>query len=155
MATRYNRAAVVERNLKSMEANNELKDFLGEKIKVIYGIQNIDFHSNEDYFFFNKIIIATDRGNIYLSPLVDSDEVQIEISQKPDHILNDEKTEILADFYGEKINYTWTGINTNGYEDVFMISLKDLKPSVLILAEGSVLKLFRITPYSRSALSSD
>jgi hypothetical protein len=117
-----------------------LENLLGKKI------ENIEIFLKNDntyqYTILEKVIFYLDDKALILTPVVDTDEIKIDVYDAEKTVFQTTQPHILSKFIGLNLNYTWNGINTKGYFDVFLMSFHNLTPSLMILSEGSSLKLF-------------
>lgn len=120
---------------------------LGLKVTAIKIIRNKDFKSDNNAVLADKIIIGIENQYIVITPLADTDEINVQIAKKI--IQNDSSflEEIFPQFVGFTLGYTWKAVNSRGYFDCFIIAFGSLKPDLIILSEGSVLKLFLTQQY--------
>ena len=94
---------------------------------------------------YETIYFCFDNDAIKLTALPDTDEIDIQLLN--DYSKNEMFAEtILEGLIGRQLTYTWHCENTNNYFDAFLLSFTYLKPNIMVLSEGSCLKLFDITP---------
>lgn len=117
-----------------------LESLLGKKI------ENIEIFLDKDYpnqhNILEKIVFYLDNKALSIEPIINSDEIKISIYNVKREVLQDNELHILSKFIGTHLNYTWNCINTKGYFDIFLMSFHNLTPDLMILSEGSSLKLF-------------
>ena len=117
-----------------------LESLLGKKI------ENIEIFLDKDYpnqhNILEKIVFYLDNKALILKPIADTDEIKIDICDVKNIAPQTNQPHILSKFIGSNLNYTWNATNIKGYFDVFLMSFHNLTPDLMILSEGSSLKLF-------------
>ncbi len=125
-----------------MVENKKLEDLLGERILSIKALNDESKNAN-NMVQADIIFIRTEHHFIEIVPITDSDELDWNIYKgEPEKFKNCTSIDNISLDVNSKLNYTWFGTNTNGYSDLIAFALNSLKPSLIILCEGSVLKLF-------------
>lgn len=109
---------------------------LGQKLQGI-NLKKSMFQSTEQIIA-AEIEMVFETHKLVIRPLCDTDEVEYE------YILLTENSpfEIFHPFSGRKLSSVWQCRNNNGYFDMLGIGFDELHPALLILSEGSSLKLF-------------
>jgi hypothetical protein len=125
-------------------------NILSQKITSIKMIPCEGFDNSDNELLADKIFIRCSKTSLVITPLCDTDELKIEEFKEELNVQQFHTEDILSEFVGAKVGYTWEGINSNGYLDVFIIACKNLHPSILILSEGSCLKLFLVKQHRRN-----
>lgn len=115
---------------------------LGKQIKAIKLVPDTVFEAYDDEILADEVIIDLGEYLLSILPLPDTDELKVQIIERPAYRGNVRAEPILKQYINAKLSYTWEGVNTNGYQDVFMVAFDTLTPAIMILCEGSVLKLF-------------
>jgi hypothetical protein len=123
---------------------------LGQKITSIKIVPCKDFDNPDNEILADKIFICCSKTYLVVTPLCDTDELKVEEFKEELNLQQLHTESILSEFTGAKVGYTWEGINSNGYLDVFIIACENLHPSILILSEGSCLKLFLVKQHLRN-----
>ncbi len=121
-------------------------DCLGEKLTRIFVKSNTVFLSANNEILVDEIVLVLEESKLRILPIQDTDEISVEVSeyQKLEKSELYSELNILNKYLGSKLSITWNCRNTNNYFDIFIIGLKHLHPSLIILSEGSVLKLFGV-----------
>ena len=121
-----------------MEVTNEhLAELLYKSLKGI----SIITSDNEN--FIDSISFFFDTEQLIITPIADTDEVKLVLLKESPAI--SETSTVLSGFIGQTLHYTWTGTNTNGYNDIFMMAFGDLLPDFIIISEGSSLKILNVS----------
>lgn len=124
---------------------DELNDYIGNVIKYIEIKINTDFISNNDDVFVDEITLIFDDFEVLITPDIDTDEIILKKIMKRNLETAVIPNNIFDKYVNKKIQMIWKGINTQGYLDLLTFGFNQLKPDILILSEGSVLKIFKIT----------
>ncbi len=119
---------------------------LGQELKYSEYKLNSDFASGNNSLFLDFLKLHFEEHIVVITPNNDIDEIEVEI------FLKDEQTTpqlsssnfFPDEFTGSRLGYTWQGINTNGYSDVLIFAFNNLIPSMLVLCEGSCLKILKV-----------
>lgn len=125
------------------------ENYLGQKLsRVVAGLNNIFLTKNNEILA-DEIIFEFEKFRLRILPIQDTDEIELKISESvTENLVSYTELELLNKFVGKKLTYTWNCINSNGYFDAFMISFDLLHPNLIILSEGSVLKIFETNQLS-------
>lgn len=116
--------------------NNEISEII---IKLDSDIISL----NSKIFAESIIILFSDSSYLEILPLIDTDEISINHFKKFDSENIIGSVSFLREFIGKKISLYWNTNNSNGYHDCFMFAFDNLHPSLVILSEGSVLKVMK------------
>lgn len=119
-----------------------INNHFGEKLSRVLVKQATDFISLDNYVLADEIIFLLEKGFIQILPIIDTDELVVEFFDLNETINFNEFETFSTHFTGRGLSAIWNCVNTNGYSDLFIISFNNLHPSLLVLSEGSSLKLF-------------
>lgn len=120
------------------------EDCWGQKLSQILIKPNKDFSPVENEKLADEIIFVFEKNEVRILPVIDTDELSVtwfscENTSPTEH---GETTPIPNAYIGKSLSMTWDCVNANGYFDLYAIGFDQLHPNILILSEGSVLKLF-------------
>jgi|NOAtaT_7_FD_contig_21_7102455_length_950_multi_6_in_0_out_0_1 hypothetical protein len=124
-----------------------IEDFWGEKltnVEIIHS-EDIDFTRIKEI---KKISLGFGSKSITITPISDTDEVKVELINKPTLGNNLEEANIFTCYIGKKLGIIWESTNIRGYFDMYIIGFEYLHPNILILCEGSALLLFEANPFN-------
>ncbi|MFZ4797325.1 MAG: DUF6334 family protein [Bacteroidia bacterium] len=110
---------------------------LPQKIKGIK-LSNLEFYNLEGSF--EKISIILEFQVIDFTPLIDTDEIDIQINSNKD-VEDYFISENFEKYVNKEILTFWKCVNSQGYFDLFIFSIDSLTPTFSILSEGSSLKV--------------
>ncbi len=114
---------------------------IGQILTGIDVIEDTDFSGNE--YYLEKVTLFFENQLIILSPIFDTDEIEILIEDYHNH-----GEKINIPFWGEsfankKLMTVWICDNDQGYQDQVIFALGYLKPSLAFISEGSAIKVFK------------
>ncbi len=130
---------------------NELS--IGEPLLAIVIQEDKTFTGEELCLDRIDFIFATQT--LTLTPIVDTDEIELTITETSNVDLCDRQEcspEFGRSIIGKPFQTLWHCENLQGYQDQIILAFGTLKPSLSILSEGSVLKVFRYQTIDRSVL---
>lgn len=111
------------------------------------------FAANELYL--SRVVLFFRDNNVILTPLANTDEIQITLAWENQAILIDLTTPVWCDlFIGQKLQTAWICENAQGCRDQVIFAFGRLHPSIGFLSEGSALKAFHFKQNQLTALSS-
>lgn len=119
-----------------------IQDCIGETLSKILIRQIKEFASPDNTIFADEISFLLEKTWLRILPIIDTDELVVEYFDAAERGNFDGYKAYSTDFAGKKLSAIWHCQNTNGYADLFIVSFHYLQPSLLILSEGSALKLF-------------
>lgn len=124
-----------------MEEENKMivQDLYSQNVEKI--ILTRDVESND----IDKIIVVFKFNCIQIVPLVDTDEIDLIVCNLDEIELNGSEDYSFDDYNNSEFCFSWNAINSNGYYDTIILGFNFLHPNLLILSEGSCLKLFDVT----------
>ena len=104
---------------------------------------------------FDEIIFVFEKCKLRILPICDTDEIGVECLEEINTEAPElaENTTILNAHVGKTLSMTWNCVNANGYFDLYALGFDELHPSVMILSEGSALKLFGITKINNNGMN--
>lgn len=118
-------------------------NLIGKKNVDIKIIPDKELSNLSNKILADKIyILFDDDSYLEIIPLIDTDEINIMYNTKFDNADSNSYVSVLEEFRGKEITLYWNTTNSNGYFDCFMLAFGNLHPSLIILSEGSVLKMF-------------
>jgi hypothetical protein len=97
-----------------------------------------------------EFIFATQT--LTLTPIVDTDEIELTIAENSNIDLCDRQEcspELGRSMIGKPLQTLWHCENSQGYQDQIIFAFGTLQPSLSILSEGSVLKVFQYQTIDR------
>jgi hypothetical protein len=97
-----------------------------------------------------EFIFATQT--LTLMPIVDTDEIELTITETSNIDLCDRQEcspEFGRSMIGKPLQTLWQCENSQGYQDQIILAFGTLQPSLSILSEGSVLKVFQYQTIDR------
>lgn len=114
---------------------------IGQILTGIDVIEDEDFGGNE--YYLEKVTLFFENQIIILSPIYDTDEIEIIIKDYQNH-----GEKINTPFWGQsfvnkKLMTVWVCDNDQGYQDQVIFALGYLKPSLAFVSEGSAIKVFK------------
>ncbi|OJJ19390.1 hypothetical protein BKI52_21510 [marine bacterium AO1-C] len=117
-----------------------IANILGQKLCGI-SLKKSEFISSKNEIIADEIVFHFDEIILQIRPLSDTDELQLSILDSPPNntILYNYKG--LNNFIGKQLVYTWKGINSQGYFDLFTLAFEYITPNISIVCEGSALKI--------------
>jgi hypothetical protein len=122
-------------------------NFIAKKIVDIKIILDKEFTNLSDKILADKIyILFQDDSHLEIIPLTDTDEIDVIYCNVLNNLNLNNYVSTLEEFKGKEITLYWNTTNSNGYFDCFMLAFDNLHPSLIILSEGSVLKMFKTIP---------
>ena len=134
-------------------ANNQnidmesLENLLGQKVSKIRGVLNLDFQSGAKVRLLDEVYILLEMHYIRISTIPETDEVSVDARSngefQPSRTLVD--VESCHDLAGSTFSEYWKCTNSRGYFDLMVLGFQRLHPSLVVLCEGSALKLFRVS----------
>ncbi|MGZ5243406.1 MAG: DUF6334 family protein [Bacteroidia bacterium] len=120
----------------------EIEEFYGEGVTQIYIKKPEDF-TEGNHLIVESIVFEFSSKRIKFTPIIDSDEIEVSLSiTNLDELDSYDTQDMFSEYIGKTLGYTWQCINSNGFRDMYIIGLENLHPSIIILSEGSSLKLF-------------
>ena len=119
------------------ENKNALDYYLGEFLT--------SSHIESDNQFVDKLVLIFNERSIMITPIPDTDELNIEFVNNTNQVNSDSSKTIFNEFIGKKLSFTWKAVNSNGYFDLLVFAFDNLQPDISILSEGSSLKFFKMT----------
>lgn len=119
-----------------------IDDCLGEKLSEILIKPNKDFVSPDHIVLADEINFLLEKTLIRILPVIDTDELVVAYFDWAEMQNLDDCQTYSTAFTSKKLSAIWHCQNTNGYADLFIVGFQHLQPSLLILSEGSVLKIF-------------
>jgi|GEM_PF-2764883 len=124
-----------------------IEDCWGEKLTKTLIKPNTDYAIVEGECTPDEIIFILEKSKIRVLPVTDTDEIHVEISKNDPENQRDLSiaVPILNDYNGLSLSMAWNGANSNGYFDLYVLGFDQLHPTVMMLSEGNVLKLFTVT----------
>jgi hypothetical protein len=119
------------------------------RIEIKY---NSDFVSVKNEILAEEITFFFETCKLTVLPRIETDEIAVSFNmiEKSEKLKPLPEEKLFPEFIGKSIGYMWNCVNSNGYSDVFIIGFGHLHPSILILSEGSCLKLFDVRSKKRS-----
>ena len=84
-----------------------------------------------------------------LTPIVDSDEIAIQLSDVPTDGSSGDPPDMLRPLIGKKLQSAWICTNVNGYQDLVLLAIDGISPNVGFLSEGSSIKILRLGKETR------
>jgi hypothetical protein len=123
---------------------------IGSPLKGISMIGDQELEGEE--LCLDQVQLFFENTVITLQPLADTDE--IEITLQPDKPIKrfGESPEWGSDLIGKTLETVWTCHNTQHYQDQLIFAFDSLQPTLVFLAEGSVLKVFRCEQVMKSVV---
>lgn len=126
---------------------------IGQILIGIDVIEDKDFSGNE--YYLEKITLFFENKMIILSPISDTDEIEI---MSKDY--NNHGQKINTPFWGQsfvnkKLMTVWICDNDQGYQDQVIFALGYLKPSLAFVSEGSTIKVFKSEQIYRTILNNN
>lgn len=122
---------------------------VGLTINSFFIKSNTDFVVPKGMSYLDEIVLVFNNNEVLkLLPDYDTDEIICDLSQNAKANLS--TYDSLSQYEGLMLSDFWMGENSRGYSDIFLLSFKNLHPNLLIISEGSCLKLFTIAPASPS-----
>lgn len=124
-----------------------IEDCLGEKVSQILIKPEIVFISADNEIIAEEILVLLEKSKLRILPIQDTDEISVECLEI-DNTENDSdflSVTLLDEYIGEMLSESWKCVNSRGYFDLFILGFYFLHPSLMILSEGSTLKLFKPT----------
>jgi len=88
------------------------------------------------------MFLAFSSCYLAVKALVETDEVELSLIDG----IPPEGRQILDEFVGMAISEAWTCANSRGYKDMVCFGFDSLHPDLVILCEGSSLKVFTTRP---------
>ncbi len=126
---------------------------IGAPLLSILAIADSTFTQPELCFDQLQFIFATQT--LILSAIADTDEIKLSQTvtvQGGDQGGDVPSPDWARSLLGQKLQTLWTCENAQGYQDQIVLAFGQLHPSVTILAEGSVLKVFQNQPLQKHPL---
>lgn len=122
----------------------DYEKILGQRLAGTCGIGAIRRSGGGTCFEILELIF--DRGVLRISVTKDTDELIVSYSDVlPSSLRKGNAVAGFERYMGREIGWCWVGTNYRGYKDSVTISFSGLEPSLLLLAEGSTIGLFRVT----------
>ena len=124
----------------------KIEDCWGEKLSHFLVKPNTDYFPPQNEHLADEVFFVFEKSKIHILPLPDTDELSVECLEYdntkgsgPEGMVT-----IVNNYIGKSLSMTWNCFNANGYLDLFAIGFDQLHPNLMILSEGSVLKLFDV-----------
>lgn len=114
---------------------------IGQILTGIDVIEDKDFIANE--YYLEKITLFFENKVIILSPISDTDEIEIMIKHYHNHGQKINNPFWGQSFVNKKLMTVWVCDNYQGYQDQVIFALGYLKPSLAFVSEGSAIKVFK------------
>lgn len=122
---------------------DNIEKLIGEKLSKVLIKRNAIFESTDNHIFADEIYFVFKNDCLYISPITESDEIGFEILNISENKSLDQLENILLQFNDKKLGEFWNCTNSRDYFDAFILGFDRLHPSIIILSEGSVLKIFQ------------
>jgi hypothetical protein len=119
-----------------------METLLWKQVNSMKIVPSLDFETSNNEILADEVIIDLGEQLISIIPLIDTDELEVRIFEASEYVKNTNSKPVFKKYTGAKLSYTWDAVNTKGYKDVFMMAFDNLIPAIMVLSEGSVLKLF-------------
>ena len=125
----------------------DIENYWGEKLIKVLVKPNDDFISPSDGILADEIIFLFENFQLKISAIVDTDEIDLKIIERENSKIDNSYIEhkTLNNFIGKRLSQTWECFNSKNYFDLFIIGFVQLHPNLMILSEGSSLKIFNTT----------
>ena len=120
-----------------------IDEYIGKRLRQLYVKQNVEFTSLENFVIADEIVFDLGNNFIRIVPIIDTDELAVEYLGESDLIDTRQLKPILPGFVGKALSAVWSCVNEKGYSDMLILSFENLHPSILVLSEGSSLKVFQ------------
>lgn len=118
---------------------NKISDCLGEILHNVYFIEST-FSVKNNKNVFDEIVFIFETQQLRILPNIDTDEILFFV-EKPEEGFMLKKVSVFSAYIGKTLNLTWNCFNSKGYFDILILSFHQLHPSIMILSEGSSLKV--------------
>ena len=121
-----------------------IEDCWGEKLSQILVKPNTDYFSPTGEILLDEIVFVFEKSKLHILPISDTDEISVKCLEydNAENATSFIATSVFNEYVGKSLSITWNCVNANGYFDLYVIGFAELHPSVMILSEGGVLKLF-------------
>jgi len=119
---------------------------IGSPLINVLAIEDTLFTQEE--LCFDQVQFIFESQTLVVKAITDTDE--IELIQAPTvHACDTPAPEWARSLVGKKLQTLWTCENAQGYQDQIILAFGQLHPSLTLLAEGSVLKIFQTRSLQR------
>ena len=118
---------------------NLLDTLVGQQLRKIFIKPNQEFTSEN--MLFDEIVFCFSESRMKVYPLPETDEIGVKISSSSLEFIHASYEESYFVEKDKYLNTFWLCTNGQGYFDLFILSFDYLHPSIMILSEGTVLKL--------------
>ncbi len=122
---------------------SDIHTITGYHLKDIRVIPDENEYGEEEYL---EIMFVVEDRALRLVPLPDTDEIHAEVvaaGAGPDTFPLPEG-HWMKDLIGLRLGYVWTCTNSQGYDDLIVLSFAGLMPNFAIVCEVSVLKILKM-----------
>ena len=119
----------------------------GEKLSRILIKPDTEFFTQDAWIMADEIVFVFEKSKLQIHPLQESDEIKVSLSEYADGEELDGFAELkaLEKYIGQELLMTWSATNSNNCFDSLMVAFNYTHPNLIILSEGSVLKVFDIS----------
>ncbi len=124
-----------------------IDDFLGEEIKFIDVKRDKYFPGTaQEKSMIDEILVHFADKSIVIVPVAETDEIKVTFSKRKNtnEGIDTLEQNILSKYIGKTFNQVWNCVNSNGYFDLYILGFSYLDPSVLVLCEGSTLRILEL-----------
>lgn len=122
----------------------ELKEILGKQVDAISRLPDKLLERETAEILADKIFLKIGNTALAILPITETDELETKLIEATQIQEEHQLENILEQHYNKKLSCVWKATNWKGYRDVVLLSFDNLIPAVLILSEGSGLKVLSI-----------